>query len=243
MQFFKDIKNVVILTLVVLFFIGIPHENSRFILWVLSGVLTAVFVDAVIHRLIRHSWDFPKSAIISGLIVSGVLSFDESFWLIFVFSSLAIISKYIIRLHKKHFLNPANMALFIATLFHFPLTWILESNRYVLILAGLYFVYRLKKWGQVIGFIVVFSALMFIDGAHPFNMISWFFVFIMLIEPKTSGFGFVRGIIFGLIAGIVSFLILTFFPQYDFFVVGLFIANLCNPVLDHWENKRKPQLH
>lgn len=243
MQFFKDIKNVVILTLVVLFFIRIPAENNRFILWVFSGVLTASVIDCVIHRFVRHSWDFPKSAVISGFIVSGVLSFDESFWLIFIFSSLAIISKHIIRWRKKHFLNPANTALFAATLFHLPLTWSLESNRYVLILAGLYFVYRLKKWGQVIGFITVFSLLMFVDHMNPFLMISWFFVFIMLIEPKTSGLGFMRGIIFGLIAGIVSFLILTFLPQYDFVVVGLFIANLCNPVLDYWENKQKISLH
>ncbi len=54
----------------------------------------------------------------------------------------------------------------------------------------------------------------------------------MLIEPKTSGFGMLRGFVFGSIAGVISFLVFTFFPVYDYFVVGLFAANMCNPFLN-----------
>ncbi len=227
-KYFKDIKNIVILTLVVLFAIKIPQENLRFDLWILTGVFCAALFDLLIHRKIF----FPKSAIISGFIIAGIINFQEPFWLIIVFSAIAIASKHLIKINKKHFLNPANTALLVATVFNIPLIWSIESNIYIVIIAGIYFVYRLKKWGHVLGFLIPFSLLMLFRDTNPLLMISWFFLFIMLIEPKTSGAGFLRGLIFGAIAGVASFLVFTFSPQYDFFVVGLFVANLCNPVLD-----------
>lgn len=232
MRLFKDIKNVVILLLLLLFFIQIPQENFRFVLWVLTGVLFAVITDLAIYYTQHKKLFIPKSAIITSFIVAGIISFQEPFWMAILFPIIAIASKHIIKIHHKHFLNPANTALFIATLFNISLSWSLESNIYILIIAGLYFVYRLKKWGHILGFLIPFSVLLLLRGTNPLLMISWFFLFIMLIEPKTSGRGFLRGLIFGTIASLSSFVILVFIPQYDFFVLGLFIANLSNPLLD-----------
>jgi hypothetical protein len=85
---------------------------------------------------------------------------------------------------------------------------------------------------HVLGFLIFFSVLFASQPTNPLLLVNWFFVFIMLIEPKTSGFGRVRGFIFGSITGITSFLIFKFFPTYDFFVSSLFIANLFNPILE-----------
>jgi hypothetical protein len=71
-----------------------------------------------------------------------------------------------------------------------------------------------------------------IQGINPLVFISWFFVFIMLIEPKTSASGKLRGGIFGTIAGITAFLVFKFLPQYDLFVSALFVANLSNAVFE-----------
>ncbi len=232
MKFFKDIKTIVILTMVLLFFIEIPQENIRFVLWILTGVFCAGFFDFLIHYLIHRKILIVKSAIISGFIVAGIINFQEPFWIIIIFSLIAVLSKHLIKSHKKHFLNPANTALFIATACNIPLTWSLESNIYIVIIAGIYFIYRLKKWGHILGFLIAFSIPMMIKGINPLLMFNWFFLFIMLIEPKTSGFGLIRGLTFGSIAGLTAFLIFLFIPQYDFFVTSLFIANLCNPVLD-----------
>lgn len=232
MRLFKDIKNVVILLLLLLFFIQIPQENIRFVLWILTGVLFAVITDLAIYYTQHKKLFLPKSAIITGFIVAGIISFQEPFWMTILFPIIAIAAKHVIKIHHKHFLNPANTALFIATLFNISLSWSLESNIYILIIAGLYFVYRLKKWGHILGFFIPLSVLLLLRGTNPLLMISWFFLFIMLIEPKTSGIGFLRGLIFGTIASLSSFVILIFIPQYDFFVFGLFITNLCNPLLD-----------
>lgn len=233
MNFLKDIKNVVIVTLTCLFLWRAPQESIRFILWVLSGVVFPAVFDIVIYYVKNHKLFLPKSALISGLIVAGALDYHQSFWLIVIFSVLPIISKHVIKINNKHFLNPANSSLFIATLFNLSIAWSF-SNLYILVVAGCYFVWRLKKWGHLIGAITTFGLAVMIEGTNPLLLINWFFIFIMLIEPKTSGIGFVRGLIFGAITGITSFIVLRFLPQYDFFVVGLFIANLFNPIFDKY---------
>ncbi|MBI5124494.1 MAG: hypothetical protein HZA72_03655, partial [Candidatus Omnitrophica bacterium] len=68
--------------------------------------------------------------------------------------------------------------------------------------------------------------------ANPFSLISWFFIFVMLIEPKTSGYGALRGFVFGGIAGISAILLFRLLPGFDPFVTSLFIANLSNPLLE-----------
>ena len=230
-RYFIDKKNQLILLLCVLFLIKIPQENARFIFWVLGGVLVAAVTDALIKHFFFKQKIFPKSAIISGFIVSGIINYQESWYVLCIFCILAIISKNVIRYKKQHIFNPANFALFIAALFKIPLTWNLESNIYVIIVLGLYIAYFIKKIPHILGFLLFFSVSLVMGQINPLLMVSWFFVFIMLIEPKTSRFGHIRGFIFGSIAGISSYLIFKLLPQYDFFVGGLFIANLCSPVL------------
>jgi Na+-transporting NADH:ubiquinone oxidoreductase subunit NqrB len=145
---------------------------------------------------------------------------------------LAILSKHTIKYKNRHIFNPANFALFVANLFRIPLVWNIESNIYLIIIAGIYIAYSLKKLPHIIGFLVFFSGLFATQGINPLSVVSWFFVFIMLIEPKTSGFGNLRGFVFGSIAGIGAFLIFKFAPHYDFFVGSLFVANLFNPWLE-----------
>ena len=66
-------------------------------------------------------------------------------------------------------------------------------------------------------------------------MISWFFLFIMLIEPKTSGFGKWKGFAFGGIAGLTSFIMFKFMPRVDIFVVSLVFANIFRVVFENGE--------
>lgn len=227
-RIFQDKRNLLILLLTVLFAIRIPREDIRFALWVCGGVFIAVCWDMLINRAFFKKDIIPKSAIITGIITAGIIDYNQPWLLLTVFSSVAIISKHIIRYKKTHIFNPANFALFMAALFRVPLTWNIESNIYLIIISGLYIAYSIKKLPHIAGFLVVFTGLFLTQGINPFMLISWFFVFIMLIEPKTSGFGVLRGSVFGAIAGAVSFLVFKFFPGYDLFVMSLFAANLSN---------------
>ena len=128
--------------------------------------------------------------------------------------------------------NPAAAALFAAALFQQPLTWNIESSIYLIIITGVYLAVSLKKWPHVLGFFLVFSGAFYLSGMNPLNMISWFFLLIMLIEPKTSGFGVLRGFLFGSVAGLTSFMMFKFMPQFDIFVTSLIAANTFNIVFD-----------
>lgn len=230
-KFLVDKRNQIILLLSILFLIKVPQESVRFTFWVIGGVLLASSCDVLIKHFFFQKRIIPKSAIISGFITAGILNYHEPWFVLVIFSILAIISKNIIKYRKQHIFNPANFALFGATLFKIPLTWQIESNIYLIIIFGIYIVYSIKKTTHLLGFLLFFSGLLATQGINPLTLVSWFFVFVMLIEPKTSGFGALRGFIFGSIAGVTSFLIFRFAPGYDFFVVALFVANLFNPVL------------
>ncbi|MFH1863972.1 MAG: hypothetical protein ABIJ85_03670 [bacterium] len=230
-KYLIDKKNQLILLLCALFLMGALRENARFIFWVLGGVLVAAAADTLIKYFFFKQKIFPKSAVISGCIVSGIINYQEPWYVLCFFCVLAIVSKNVIKYKKQHIFNPANFALFAATLFKIPLTWNIESNIYVIIAFGLYMAYSIKKIPHVLGFLLFFSVPLLIGQINPLLMVSWFFVFIMLIEPKTSGFGRVRGFVFGGITGLSAFLIMKYSPSYDLFVSALFIANLLSPVL------------
>jgi Na+-transporting NADH:ubiquinone oxidoreductase subunit NqrB len=230
-NFFRNIRNQVILLLSILCILKIPHSGIRFVFWVAGGILTCSLLDIFLNRIIRRRRMPPQSAVISGFIVAGILDYSLDWYVLVIVSAIAIISKFIIRINNKHIFNPANFGLFAAALFKQPLTWNIESNIYLIIIAGIYIALTLKKWPHVLGFLLVFAGTFYLSGINPLNMISWFFVFIMLIEPKTSGFGVLKGSLLGGIAGLTSFIMFKFMPQLDVFVVSLVAANIFN-ILD-----------
>ncbi len=228
----KDKRNLVILLLTILFLIKAPQEEKRFVFWMVGGVTLCGIFDFLINRLFLKREVLSQSAIISGFILSGILDYHQPIFVLTIFSFLGIASKYILRFNKKNIFNPANFALFLAALFKLPLTWNIEANIFLIITSGIYFTYHLKKYFHILGFLIFFTSLFILAKTNPFSLISYFFIFIMLIEPKTSGYGALRGLVFGSIAGISSFLIFKFLPGLDYFVSCLFIANLFNPILD-----------
>jgi len=232
----KDKKNLVIILLVLLFLIKVPQEGIKFFLWVLEGIFLCFIFDFLINKFFFKRDILPNSAIISGFIVSGILDYRQPWFILVTFCFLAILSKHIIKFKDKHIFNPANFALFLAALFKIPLSWNIESNIFLIIIFGLFFAYTYKKFFHILGFLTFFIGLFSVFKVNPLGLISWFFVFIMLIEPKTSGYGNLRGFIFGGIAAIASFLIFKLIPQYDPNVLSLFSVNLLNPVLEKINN-------
>lgn len=238
MRSLKDKKNLVIILLSILFLIKIPKASVRFSFWVLGGVSLCFILDFLINNLFLKRNIFPNSsAIISGFIISGILDYGQPWFVLVTFCFLAILSKHIIKFKNKHIFNPANFGLFLVALFRIPLTWNIESNILLIIIFGLYFTYVYRKFFHVLGFLIFFTGLFYIFKINPFSFISWFFIFIMLIEPKTSGYGNLRGFVFGGVAGIIFSLVFKFIPQYDPNVLSLFLVNFLNPILEKIKNR------
>ena len=225
-SFLKDKRNAVILLLGVLFVIGIPQSGPRFAFWVLAGAVISAASDFFISGFFGRQEAFPKSAIISGLIVSGILDYRQPWFILVIFCILPALSKRFIRFRQKHIFNPAGFSLFLATLFRIPLTWSIESNTIVIIAFGIYLAYSCKKLPQVLGFLVLFLGIFRVFNMDAIGLISWFFVFVMLIEPKTSGYGTLKGVLFGAVAGAFCFLTFRYIPAFDPFVFSLLLANV-----------------
>ncbi len=237
-RLFQDKKTVLIILLAILTILKVPKDGVQFLTWVLGGIVVSGVSDFFLSRIFDKKNIIPQSAIISGFIISGIIDYHQNWWWLVVFTISGLLSKHAIKFHKQHIFNPANFALFWAGVFKLTFSWNIESNIFLIIIAGLYLAYSFKKIPHVLGFLIFFAGLFFALGLNPLQLISWFFVLVMLIEPKTSGYGNLRGFIFGGITGIFSFLIYKFFPGYDFFISALFLANLCNPLLAKMEPSR-----
>ncbi|MFH1519416.1 MAG: hypothetical protein ABIE75_02455 [Candidatus Omnitrophota bacterium] len=228
----SDKKNLLILLLGILSLIAAQQAGLEFIIWILGGILACSLWDFLINKLFLKRKISFKSAIITGFIISGILDYHQSWLTLIILSLAAIGSKYILRFRKKHIFNPANFGLFLAAIFKLPLTWQIESNIYLIIIAGAYLAYSFKKIPQVISFLVFFGGLFSLIKINPLNLINWFFLSVMLIEPKTSGYGLVKGSIFGAVAAIACFLIYKFSLGTSLFITALVIANLFNIISD-----------
>ncbi|MBI5143506.1 MAG: hypothetical protein HZA30_00360 [Candidatus Omnitrophica bacterium] len=134
--FLEDKRNIVILLLSILFLIKAPQEGKKFVFWVAYGVSTCTLLDLLIHNLFIKEKPFPKSAIITGFILSGVLDYNQPLFILAILSILAIASKYILKFKNKHIFNPANFGLFIAVILKLPLTWKIEANIPLIIIIG-----------------------------------------------------------------------------------------------------------
>ena len=173
--FLNDKRNTVILLLFALFLIKVPQEDIRFAIWVVLGVFITALSDFIIKSYVSKIRVMPKSGIITGFIVSGIIDSGQNFIVLMSFCVFSVLLKYIFRYRNRHIFNPASFSLSITSLFGIPLTWQIESNIFIIITVGLYLAYAIRKLPHIFGFLFFFIILFHIQGINPFNLISWFF--------------------------------------------------------------------
>lgn len=139
------------------------------------------------------------SALILSLIITPMRYLQDLPFLLWA-SVLAMASKYILALNKKHIFNPAAFAL---VLTYFTINgsaswWVGTLNMFPFILLGLLIVRKIRRWDLIFYFLL--TALLTILGksilnsnnifvtlnALFFNSPILFFAFIMLTEPLTT---------------------------------------------------------
>ena len=115
-QVLKNKNTVLIVLISILTVIAVSQENMRFAGWMLMGAVISCAAEYVVDRLTGKKGIVSTNAIVTGLLVAGIIEYHQPFFVLAIFSRLAIISKYTLRFNNKHIFNPANFALFIATL-------------------------------------------------------------------------------------------------------------------------------
>jgi len=155
-------------------------------------------------------------------------------------SFLAMCSKYLIHIHKKHLFNPAAFGIFLSViLFGASTQWKGTYMWYILIPFGAYFIFKIRKLEVLIGYGIsalgLFGTQALMQKApllNIFGYLSYFFIFIMMIEPKSTPVKPAGKFIFGVGVAAFIFILTQFGVRFDAELCSLLILNLFVPLLN-----------
>jgi Na+-translocating ferredoxin:NAD+ oxidoreductase RnfD subunit len=235
MQILKSVKTQLVIYLTCLaIFLAIKDKSSIFLLTCGLAVLSALSIESVIVYFRTKAWKITESSIITGLIIGYLLSSDQAWWKFLVAAALAILSKYLIVFKKKHIFNPAAFGVFLTLILLGAATqWKGTYVWYILLPGGIYFAQRIGKLKIVISYLLV-SFVFFgtqairqrIPLTHILGYLSYFYIFVMIIEPKTSPVKPKGQIIFGAGIAVLIFVLTEFGVKFDVELFSLLVLNM-----------------
>ena len=121
----KTPKGYVTIAMIVLLLIA--SIGSKEILGIknaFAAVFVSLIVDIICRSVKKSKWIMPDSAIITGLIISLILSTTSSLTVIVATAMMAILSKHLLVYKKKPIFNPAAIGLLLSILFfHSGQSW------------------------------------------------------------------------------------------------------------------------
>lgn len=238
-----EIRIYVILFLSVLLLVNMYRTGLTSIAGPAIVVATAVLLDGVIILIKKRHYEFPKSALITGLIISELLEPEMASQYLYILPPVAaILSKHLIKFSNRHIFNPAAFGLFVTTLI-LPtgLTWWAANPVYLVLIFSAFILYKIRSYPLVLSYVIVclvlfssqaiFRQTPVLDSIY---MINPYFAGIMLTEHKTAPMTLQAKVVFGVIVGIMSFVLLQFLPQYDYSILSLLFGNLLVPFINQW---------
>lgn len=222
----------------------LPYSGFEFIA-LLSVITLSCYLTHVVSRKIFHSITNSESYLITALILFFILAPSttvEDILISIAASVLAIISRYVLVINKKHIFNPAAVAVVILGLLGFgnAIWWV--GSTYLLpfvVILGLLVVRKIRRFYLVWPFIV--SALLTLS---LFNLVrfglpitqsvlqaftSWpliFFGTIMLTEPLTAPARKKESIFYSVLVGILFGTQFEFGPLFSSPELSLIIGNI-----------------
>ncbi|MFH0912957.1 MAG: RnfABCDGE type electron transport complex subunit D, partial [Candidatus Omnitrophota bacterium] len=204
------------------------------------AVISALGTESAILFLKNKKFSITASSIISGLIIGYVLSSDSPWWIFILASLLAISSKHLIRIGKRHLFNPAALGIFLSIiLFGASGQWKGTYLWHILVPAGLYFIFKINKSEVIIGYGLAALGLFAIQAViqktpllNIFGYLSYFYIFIMLIEPRTTPVKLAGKLIFGAGAAVLIFILTEAGVRFDAELCTLLVLNAFVPLLN-----------
>jgi len=212
------------------------------------AILFSVLFDVTVLYFKTRKFQITDSALTSGLILGFVFSAESPWWMFLAVAAFTIGFKYAVRFRGKNLLNPAALGIFLAVLLLKGYTeWKGAYAWYILLPAGLYIVTKIRKAEIVLGYFGM-SLLLFIPQAlrqgAPLTDIpgyfNYFFIFIMLIEPKTTPATLWPKVLFGAGVALLVFWLTEWGFRYEPELFALLILNALGPVLNKIPNFKFP---
>lgn len=237
----KSIKTQLIIFLCAFaLYLSFKDKDAIFLLTTLIAVVSAIGVESVVLLFKNKKLSVTDSSIISGLIIGYILSSDNPWWIFLLASLLAICSKHLIHINKRHLFNPAAVGIFLAViLFGASTQWRGTYMWHILVPFGLYFIYKIRKLEVLIGYSLTALGLFGIQAVlqkisllNIFGYLSYFYIFIMIIEPKTTPVKPQGKFIFGIGVAVLIFVLTEIGVRLDAELCALLVLNLFVPLLN-----------
>ncbi len=181
-----------------------------------------------------------ESASITALILTLIVepfALFENIIVLTLIGVVAMASKYVLAIRKKHIFNPAAVSVFLsAIVLNAGASWWVGSiyTLPLVVLGGLLVLAKIKRFELVGGFLVVYFSTLILFGRgvtiNSFIVPSiWFFVFVMLVEPLTSPSTKNKQFFFGAFVAMVYFLLPKIIPGVTYGLeTALLAGNLLN---------------
>ncbi|MCM3570423.1 RnfABCDGE type electron transport complex subunit D [Neobacillus mesonae] len=234
-------------TIAMIFYLLIASFVSKDIAGI-QNAFVAVFVSVIVDILCRivkkRKWSMPDSAIITGFIISLILSTTSSVGVVAGTAVMAILSKYLLVYKKKPIFNPAAIGLLLSILFfHSAQSWwgafgdLPAWTIAFLLIGGYTITNRVNKFPQLFAFLGVSFLLLLLIGYFnigdevdalrpPFINATLFFGFFMLTDPPTSPGKDKDQVIFGILTAVAGTIIYGLFGGLTYLYLGLVFGNV-----------------
>lgn len=225
--------------------LAIDAQNMTFLLALIITVTSALAAEALPVFVRTQKIRLSSSAAITGLIVGFVLASDEPWWKLGLAAVAAIVSKSVFRFEKKHLFNPAAFGILFAVLLMGASTeWKGTYLWQLLVPAGLYFSYKIRKLELLAAYAIASLALFGTETSNQglplsgiFGYFSYFYIFIMVIEPKTTPVKVSGKFVFGLAIACVIFVLTKLALPFDAELTALLFLNVFTPFLNRMPAK------
>ena len=211
---------------------------------VLITIITTITLDLLIEYFKSKTWYFSQSALISGLFIGGLLTQNLQWYVYVLAGFIAILSKHLIKFQQKHIFNPANFGiLLVSIIFNVQHTWWISSPLLLVLIFGIFIIWRLKRFDLTISFLISYYLINSIIGllrGSNFNDIYltiinggviYFFSMFMLTEPRTHPTARRQKVIYGILVAVLFIILRFIIPQHDL-PLALAVGNAFVPILN-----------
>lgn len=252
------------LTLVSAFSYGF---GAKALLPILIAVITTTLLDLAINYFKFKTWEFPQSALISGLFIGGLLTQGLQWYVYLIAGAIAILSKHLVKYQQRHIFNPANFGiLLVSIIFGASHTWWISSPLILVLIFGIFILWRLRRFDLGLSFAAAYFALvLLVNISNPvacgmMNMqchmqpspltdiyyaiinggVIYFFAMFMLIEPKTHPRN--NRVYYGIFVAVMLVIAENAIPQHSI-PIALAVGNIFVPLFDKFKfNFRKKEI-
>jgi Na+-translocating ferredoxin:NAD+ oxidoreductase RnfD subunit len=244
-KFFQTPKGLATIVLVMLAALAAPGQGFRAVTaGLVSAMIAAGLVDALILRVRKNAWEFPSGAVLTAMIVAMVLRAQEPWYVTTITSVAAVLSKYVFRSRSANVFNPAALAMIASFyVFHTGQSWwgaltdVTPIAKIVLLAAGAFIADRVNKLPLVLTFLGAYFLLFTVTafGSNPLSVAEIFrtpdveavlyFAFIILTDPPTSPAKYPDQIVCGVIVAVVSYAFFEWAGVVYYLLAGVLAGN------------------